>query len=220
MIHPTAIIDPGVELVGDGIVIQPYAVISAPCRIIGPCYIGAHAVIGAPPQHHGSYPSPMTADRRVCGVIIEANTTIREFVTVHQGCLGQTIICEGATIMAGCHVAHDCVVGERSTLATFSVLGGFTMIADDVTFGQGVITHPWAMIGEGAMIGLNSSVIKDVLPYSKVAGSPARLLGSNTHRDPQLPPEYAAECISVRVWEDWANMGNIRKRNREEWANA
>jgi len=220
MIHPTAIIDASVELVGDGIVIQPYAVISAPCRIVGPCYIGAHAVIGAPPQHHGSYPSPMTAQRRECGVIIEANTTIREFVTVHQGCLSATIIKEGATIMAGCHISHDSIVGERATLATFSVLGGFTHIAQDVTFGQAVITHPWAMIGEGAMVGLNSSVIKDVLPYSKVAGSPARLLGSNTHLDPQLPNEYASDCISVRVWEDWASMGNMRKHNRETWSNA
>jgi UDP-N-acetylglucosamine acyltransferase len=220
MIHPTAIIGNEVELHGTDITIGAYAVIDAPCIIHSPAYIGPHAVIGAPPQHHGSYPSPLTAPKRTGGIIIEAGATIRELVTVHQGCITETRIGERALIMAGSHIAHDCRIGADTTLSTFSVLGGCTHIAKNVTFGQGVITHPWAIIGEGAMVGLNSSVIKDVLPYSKVAGAPARILGSNTHRDPSLPPEYEEMAISAEIWEEWAIMQSERETLRAAWTNA
>ena len=219
-IHPQAIIGEGVEMHGDGIEIHAYAVITAPCTIHGPVYIGPHAVIGAPPQHHGSYPSPIEAPRRAAGVIIEAGAIIREFVTIHQGCVTPTRIGAAAMLMAGCHIAHDCIIGKGVTLGSFSILGGFTQIGDGATFGQGVVTHPWKMIGEGAMVGLNSSVIEDVLPYAKVAGSPARLLGSNTHRDASLPADYESAALGTEVWDEWGRMGQQRILNRMAWRDA
>jgi UDP-N-acetylglucosamine acyltransferase len=220
MIHPTAIIGNDVELHGTDISIGAYAVIDAPCRIHSPAYIGPHAVIGAPPQHHGSYPSPMHAKKRAAGVIINAGATIREFATIHQGCVAPTVIGAHALVMAGCHIAHDCSIGADTTLGSFSVLGGFTQVGPKVTFGQGVITHPWVLIGEGAMVGLNSSIIKDVLPYAKAAGAPARILGSNTHRDPSLPADYEEMAISGEIWEEWAIMQAKREAQRAAWANA
>lgn len=219
-IHPLACVDNDVEFHGDDIIVHAFAVITAPCTIHGPAYIGPHAVIGAPPQHHGSYPSPISGPRRAAGVIIEAGATIREFVTIHQGCVTPTRVGADTMLMAGCHVAHDCNIGKNVTLGSFSILGGFTQIGDHATFGQGVVTHPWKMIGEGAMVGLNSSVIEDVLPFAKVAGSPTRLLGTNTHQDASLPTDYESAALGTEVWDEWSRMGRQRILNRLAWRDA
>lgn len=202
MIHDTVIIRGNVDI-GENVTIEPYAIISGPCRIGDDAYIGAHAMIGGSPQHRGTYPSGTDAPIRHAGIIVKRGACIREYVSVHHGIVEETRIGEDALLMAGCHVAHDCQIGDRSTLGSFSILGGFTIIDQDVTFGQGVVTHPWAIIGEGAMVGLNSSVVKDVTPFAKVAGAPARVLGSNTHKDPRLPREYDELILGADVWDRW-----------------
>ena len=164
----------------EGAYIEDTAVIIGPCEIESDCYIGHCTVVGAPPQYHGVFPSPVTAERRAKGVVVCARATVREFCQIHQGIVDVTLIGQDVLLMAGCHIAHDSYVGRDSTIGSFSIFGGHTHVGERVTFGQGVVTHPWVVVGEGAMIGLNSSVTKDVLPYQKVAGSPARLLGKNT----------------------------------------
>ena len=202
MIHETVIIRGNVEI-GDDVTIEPYAVISGPCVIGDGAYIGAHAMIGGSPQHRGSYPATTADPVRHSGVSIGKRACVREYVTVHHGIVEETRVGADVLLMAGCHVAHDCQIGYGATLGSFSILGGFTIIDREVTFGQGVVTHPWAIIGEGAMVGLNSSVVKDVTPFAKVAGAPARLLGSNRVKDPRLPAEYDELVLSADVWDRW-----------------
>ena len=120
--------------------------------------------------------------------------------------------------MAGAHIAHDSQLGAQVTMGSFSILGGFTLIDDAATFGQGVVTHPWTIIGERAMVGLNSSVVKDVQPYAKVAGAPARLLGSNTSKDASLPSDYAEDCLSDSVWERYARLADSQREAQGLWA--
>jgi len=48
------------------------------------------------------------------------------------------------------------------------------MIEDDVWIGAGAIILPGVQIGKGAVIAAGSVVTKDVLPYTVVAGVPAR----------------------------------------------
>jgi acyl-[acyl carrier protein]--UDP-N-acetylglucosamine O-acyltransferase len=128
------------------------------------------------------------------------------------------MIGEDVLLMAGAHIAHDSQLGRGVTMGSFSILGGFTIIDDEATFGQGVVTHPWIIIGERAMVGLNSSVVKDVDPFAKVAGSPARLLGSNTSKDRSLPAEYFASVLSESVWERWAGLRDRQAGTRRLWA--
>lgn len=49
-------------------------------------------------------------------------------------------------------------------------------IESDVWLGTGVVVLPGIKIGEGAVVGANSVVTKDVNPYTIVGGSPARLI--------------------------------------------
>ena len=210
MIHETAIIDRHVRI-GAGVVVEPYAIITGPTLIGEGAYIGAHACIGAPAQHHGAYPAPITGERREGGVVVGAGACVREYVTIHQGVIGGTIVGAGTLLMAGVHVAHDCLIGERVTLGSFSILGGLSIVDEDVTFGQGVVTHPYSIVGAGAMVGLNSSVIHDVLPFSKVAGCPARVIGFNDRKHP-------SGGLGEDDWADYSVLHDQQRARRSEWA--
>ena len=51
---------------------------------------------------------------------------------------------------------------------------GDTVIGNDVWIGQNATVLPGIHIGDGAIIGANSTVSKDVEPYTVVAGNPAK----------------------------------------------
>ena len=55
-------------------------------------------------------------------------------------------------------------------------LKGDTVLGNDVWIGQNVTILPGVHIGDGAIIGLNSVVTKDVPPYTIVAGNPAKIV--------------------------------------------
>lgn len=216
MIHETAIITGDVTIEPTAIV-EPYAVITGPARIGAEAYIGAHAVIGAPAQHAGSYPSPITGHYQPKGVEIGRGACVREYVTVHQGVVDATIVGKQSLVMAYSHVSHDSVVGACTTLATGTTLGGFTYIGSHVTFGQSVVTHPWVVIGGGSMIGLNSSVLRDVNVFDKVAGCPAKSIGTNRDRFSNfeliLKLEQELQILlqrRVEVQAEWAALARIQ----------
>ena len=49
-------------------------------------------------------------------------------------------------------------------------------IGDDAWLGTGVVVLPGVTVGEGAVVGANSVVNRDVEPFTIVAGAPARFL--------------------------------------------
>lgn len=64
------------------------------------------------------------------------------------------------------------------------------VIGDRAWLGTGVCVLPGVTIGEGAVIGINSVVTKDVPPYTLAAGSPARAIRSL--RASEVPAEVLA----------------------------
>ena len=55
-------------------------------------------------------------------------------------------------------------------------LKGDTVVGNDVWIGQNATIMPGVHIGDGAIIGANSTVAGEVQPYTIVAGNPARLI--------------------------------------------
>ena len=55
-------------------------------------------------------------------------------------------------------------------------LKGDTVVGNDVWIGQNVTVMPGVNIGDGAIIGANSTVAKNVEPYTIVAGNPAKFI--------------------------------------------
>jgi carbonic anhydrase/acetyltransferase-like protein (isoleucine patch superfamily) len=69
-------------------------------------------------------------------------------------------------------------------------------IGNDVWIGEDVIiTAGCRQIGDGAIIGARSVVTRDVLPFTLVAGVPAKVLRK------RFPPEIEAVISSSRWWE-------------------
>ncbi len=186
-VHPTAIVAAGACL-SPGVVIGPYCVVSGNATIgpdtilenhvtvMGNVRIGArnrifpNAVIGADPQdvsYRGS-------DTRV---EIGDDNVIREGVTINRASEkeeGVTIVGSRNFLMACCHVAHDCRIGDGVIIANGTLLGGHVRIDSHASLSGGVAVHHWATIGSYAFVAGLSRVLHDVPPYMLCEGAPAR----------------------------------------------
>jgi UDP-N-acetylglucosamine acyltransferase len=192
VIHPTAIVSPKAEI-GEGAVIGPYAVIDEGASVGAGSVIEAfarltrwaeigrgvhifeHAVLGTPPQDHDfggekSY------------VRVEDDVIIRENVTIHRatGEGRETRIGRGTMLMEGCHVGHNVRVGEFCTITNKTGLSGHVWMGDYVVVGGHAGFHQFVRVGSYAMVGGMARIVKDVPPYSMVAGNPAYMAGLNT----------------------------------------
>jgi len=192
-IHPTAVIDPKAEL-GENVDVGPYSLIAAGVRvcdgtqiqnnvtIMGPTVIGRHnrifayASIGQDPQDKKFHGEPESF------LEIGDGNTIREYVTINRGSEfggGHTRVGNDNWIMAYCHVAHDCQVGNKTVFANGATLAGHVNIEDGVTLGGFTAVHQYCSIGELAMTGGLTMIAQDVPPFVTASGNRVRLYGIN-----------------------------------------
>jgi UDP-N-acetylglucosamine acyltransferase len=191
-IHPSAVIDPSVEL-GKDVLIGPYAVLG-PNVIIGDgTRIGAHVVIerdtvlGRACDVHscavlGGDPQDLKYEGEFTQLVIGDRTTIREFATLNRGtsARGRTEIGSDCLIMAYVHIAHDCVIGDRVIIANAVNMGGHVEIEEYAAVGGMTSIHQFVRIGTHAFVGGASRVPKDVPPYVRASGAPLKLYGLNS----------------------------------------
>jgi UDP-N-acetylglucosamine acyltransferase len=192
-VHPTAIVDPGAKLAED-VEIGPYSVIGGNVELAPEVVIGSHVTlmgrtrIGArsrisPFAVIGGEPQVLGASGENTALEIGEDNVIREFSSIHVGSPnggGCTRIGNGNFILNNVHIAHDCRIGDRCVLASFSALAGHVVLEDHVVFGAMTGVHQFVRIGESAFTAANSMVSKDAVPFSKVAGDRARFAGLNT----------------------------------------
>ena len=74
---------------------------------------------------------------------------------------------------------------------------GDTVIGNDVWIGHNATLMPGIKIGDGAIIATNSTVVKDVEPYSVVGGNPAREIKK------RFPKETIDKLLKLKWW-DWS----------------
>lgn len=191
-VHPTAVVAAGARLgadveigplcvVGDGVTIGEGTRLIAAVTILGPTVIGArnvfhpYAVIGGEPQdrsHAGEATRLAIGDENV----------FREHVTVNRGTAkdrGETRLGSRSWLLAGCHVAHDCVIGDGVTLANAVLLGGHVRVGDHAVIGGGSALQPFVRVGAIAFLAGGSMVERDVPPFVIAGGDRARVRGPN-----------------------------------------
>jgi UDP-N-acetylglucosamine acyltransferase len=192
-IHPTALVDAKAEL-AESVSVGPYTVIGSEVQIGEDSSIGSHCVIqgrtrigrdnrifqfasiGADPQ-----------DKKYAGeateLVIGDRNTIREFCTLNRGTAqagGVTRIGDDNWIMAYVHIAHDCLIGNKTIFANNAQLAGHVEVGDWVIFGGFTAAHQFVKFGAHCMTSMGSIVLQDVPPFVMASGNTAQPTGLNT----------------------------------------
>jgi UDP-N-acetylglucosamine acyltransferase len=190
-IHPSAIVSPAATL-GEGNTIGPFvhihddvvlgnnnqlmsgAVLKPGVSMEDDNILHEYVVLGGEPQDlgyagHSSW------------VKIGSANVFREYVTVHRSHKqdGTTAIGNHNFLMANAHIGHDCILYDNIIIAPSTGIGGHVSIDDRAFISGGVMVHQFVHIGRFAMIGGNSKITQDVLPFMTTDGNPAQVHGLN-----------------------------------------
>ena len=191
-IHPTSVIEDGAQidqsavigpfcLVGSDVTIGPDVELKSHVVVKGRTVIGegtvvfSFAVIGEIPQD-------LKFKGEQSGLVIGKRNRIREHVTMNAGTEGgggMTKIGDDCLFMAGCHIAHDAIIGDRVIIVNSAAIAGHCILEDDVIVGGLSGIHQFVRIGRGAIVGAVTMVTNDVIPYGLVQAPRGALDGLN-----------------------------------------
>jgi len=184
-IHATAIIEPGAQLgagvevgayayvgggvtLGDGTRLHHHASVEGNTVLGQNCEVFPYACIGGKTQDlkfSGGHPGLRIGDRNV----------FREYVTVHLATDDGDFTRLGSdnVLLASCHVAHDCVLGDHIVMSNGVVLAGHVIVEDHVVIGGYGGAHQFCRIGTYAMLSAYAKLVQDLPPFFIADGTPA-----------------------------------------------
>ncbi len=190
-IHPSAIIGKSAVLgagntIGPNVVIEDGVKIGAHNKILAGAFlcqgteIGDHntihmnAVIGHEPQDLAYQGQPTFTK-------IGSKNVIREFVTIHRGTKEgtATVIGDSNFIMAYCHIAHNCLLGNNIIMVNQASLTGHCTVEDRAFLSGMTGFHQFTRIGTLAMVSALTAINKDIPPYVVCGGRPGVAQGIN-----------------------------------------
>ena len=189
-IHPTAVVNPGAELVSE-VKVGPYSVIGEHVTIGSYTEIGSHVVIEghtqigernkiSPFSCIGTPPQDTAYRGEDTRVVIGDDNVIREYVTINRASAKEnweTIVGSHNFIMAYSHIAHDCVLSDNIIMANLTTFGGHIHVGDYANFGGLAAAHQFVRIGAHTFIAGGAEVSRDIPPFMMAAGSRAKLYG-------------------------------------------
>lgn len=192
LIHSTALVDPRAKLAAD-VSVGAYSVIDGDVEIgagtsVGHhCVITGHTTIGRENRiFHFVSLGEANQDKKYQGeptrLVIGDRNTIREYCSLNRGTVqdaGVTTVGSDNWIMAYVHIAHDCIVGNNTTIANCTQLAGHVQIGDWATLGGFTGVHQHVKIGSHVMCGISSVVVMDIPPYVTCGGNPLKAVGVN-----------------------------------------
>ncbi|HEU5079654.1 MAG TPA: acyl-ACP--UDP-N-acetylglucosamine O-acyltransferase [Opitutaceae bacterium] len=190
-IHPSAVIEPTVELgndvrigafayvggharLGDGCVLHHHASVEGNTVLGKACEIYPYASVGAKTQdlkYKGGNPGVRIGDRNV----------FREYVSIHAATNDgdYTVIGNDNNLLAYTHVAHDCHLGNHIVTSNSVGIAGHVIVEDYVTLGAVSGIHQFCRIGAYSMVGGYAKVVQDVAPFFIADGQPAVIRSLN-----------------------------------------
>jgi UDP-N-acetylglucosamine acyltransferase len=190
-IHPLAIVEPGAQI-GNDVTIEAFAVVKANVTLGDRVVIKSHAYIDGyttigeetvvwPGASIGTKTQDLKFKGEKTYVIIGKRCEIREFVTINSSTHENSVVKVGddCLIMAYCHVAHNCEIGNRVVMSNNAMLAGHVIIEDCAIIGGMTPVHQFSRIGCYAMVGGFSRVPRDVPPYTVGGGFPYKFGGIN-----------------------------------------
>ena len=194
-IHETAIIGSDVKLAAD-VQVGPYAVLKGKVRIGAGTKIDSHATIGSDAGEViigeenwifsgasvGNAPQDLSYKGESSSLVLGDKNVIREFVTLNVGTDkggGVTQLGNGNLIMAYTHLGHDCILKDNIVIVNSCQFAGHVEVDSNAVVGGMSGIAQFCRIGAFAYIGGNSSVNKDVMPYTIAEGNWAKSRATN-----------------------------------------
>ncbi len=173
VVGPFCVIGPEVEI-GAGTVLKSHVNVDGRTKIGARCTVWPFASIGTQTQdlkYRGGSP----------GVSIGDDTTLREYVTVNAATDDgdDTIVGNKCHIMAYCHVAHDCVLGDEVIMANAATLAGHVIVENQAIIGGLVGVHQFVRVGRLSITGGCAKIVQDVPPFMTADGNPLAIRGIN-----------------------------------------
>jgi UDP-N-acetylglucosamine acyltransferase len=188
LIADTACVDPRAEL-ADDVEIGPYCIVGPDVkigrgtRLIGHVCLLGHTTLGqfntiSPFTVIGGDPQDASYKGSATRVEIGDHNSIREGVTIHRASEkedGVTRVGSHNFLMATTHVAHDCKLGDRITMANGSMLGGHVHVESHAGISGGVAVHHFVTVGGYCFVGGQSRINHDVPRFMLVDGNPSKV---------------------------------------------
>ena len=173
-IGPYCLVGPQVEL-ARGVRLISHVNVTGATTIGEDTIVYPFSSLGTPPQsvHYRGGATKL---------VIGARCELRESVTMNTGTEdggGITRVGDRCSFMVGCHVGHDCAVGNEVTFANNVVLGGHVSVGDFTFLGGHVAIHQFVRIGEGVMMAGMSAARDDIIPFGFALGQTGALVGLN-----------------------------------------
>ena len=186
VVHPQARLDPTVEVgayavIDEGVELGPHCIVGPHVYLTGRTTLGAYnrvhagCVIGDAPQDL-KYKGEPTRLR------IGAHNTFREHVTVHRSNSGaeDTVIGSHNFLMAHCHVAHNCQLGNHIIIANGALLAGHVTVQDRAFISGNCFIHQFCRVGTLAFMQGGAGISKDLPPFTVARLGGNTLGGLNT----------------------------------------
>lgn len=171
-IFPQAYIGKGVAI-GDNTIIYSGVKIYHGCKIGKNCIIHSGAVIGA--DGFGFAPTENGYDKipQIGNVEIADDVEIGANTTIDRAMMGSTHINKGVKLDNLIQIAHNCVVGENTVMASQVGIAGSAKVGKNCMFGGQVGIAGHITIGDNVQIAAQSGV-KDSAPDNvRLFGAPA-----------------------------------------------
>ena len=178
-IHPTAIVADGAQIpasctVGPFCTIGPNVILGEHCELVSHVVLDGHLTLGTHNKIFsfaclGIAPQDLKYANEPTRLVVGANNTFREYVTISRGTAGgggTTTIGSDCLIMAYTHIGHDSHIGNGCILANAATLAGHVTVEDYATVGALCPVHQFCRIGRHSYIGGGTTITQDVLPYS------------------------------------------------------
>jgi UDP-N-acetylglucosamine acyltransferase len=185
MIHSSAIVHPKAQI-GSGCEVGPYCVIGENITLGDGCKLHSHVVIDGHTKlgkKNEVFPFASiglkTQDLKWKGgttrTEIGDGNVFREYVTIHSATGDGEVTSVGShnNILAYCHIAHNCLLGNHVIMSNVATLAGHVTVEDHAVIGGLAAIHQFCRIGKMSMIGGCSKVVQDVPPFMMADGNPA-----------------------------------------------
>lgn len=174
LIHNTAHVE-DFDAIGDGTIIYANVTIYKGVKIGKNCIIHSGTVIGSDGfGYEQDKDGGWFKIAHLGSVVIGDNVEIGANTCIDRGTLSDTIIEDGVKIDNLVHIAHNVHVKKKAVIIANAMIAGSVVIGESAWIAPSSSIREGKKIGNNALVGLGSVVVKDVLPNTIVMGVPAK----------------------------------------------